>query len=68
MQKAAIVIDAWKLPIFDRHLSQAGYSYDKMPGITDKTLLLTVLTENLEALSGIVQSANKEASNKGKFQ
>jgi hypothetical protein len=27
MAKAGIAIDDWKLPIFDRHLTQAGYSY-----------------------------------------
>lgn len=66
MQKAAIAIDAWKLSIFDRHLSQSGYAYEHALGITDKTLLLTVCTENLEALAGVVQAANNEAARTGK--
>lgn len=60
--KAAIAIDTWKLSIFERHLKQAGYSYMKGDGVTEDTLLLTVITDNVEALSGVVKAANSEAA------
>lgn len=64
--KAGIVIDDWKFPIFERHLSQAGYAYEKGPGLTVGTLLLTVKTENATALGQVVLAANKEAARTGK--
>ena len=60
--KAAIAIDEWKLPIFARHLSKAGHSYKKEPGVTKDTLLLTVETEDAKALEGVVRAANTEAA------
>jgi len=42
MQKAAIVIDVWKLPVFERHLAAAGYEFEQRPGLTGKTLTLTL--------------------------
>lgn len=63
--KAAIAIDGWKLPIFERNLSQSGYAYEKGPGVTADTLILTINTDNLEALSGIVKAANTEAARTG---
>lgn len=58
--KAGIAIDDWKLPIFERHLS--GYVYEKGPGLTDDTLLLTVETDDMKALEKVVRAANAEAA------
>ena len=63
--KIAIAIDDWKLPIFERHLAQAGYAYTKGPGVTADTRLLTVRTENAEALETVVRAANTEAARTG---
>lgn len=60
--KAGIAIDDWKLPIFDRHLSQAGHIYDKRAGVTKDTLLLTVETDDLRALETVIRAANTEAA------
>jgi len=60
--KAAIAIDDWKLPIFDRHLSVAGYVFERGPGVTDDTLLLTVVTDDAAALEKVVRAANVEAA------
>lgn len=60
--KAGIVIDDWKLPIFDRHLSESGYVYEKHPGVTAGTLTLTVETEDAKALAVVVRAANTEAA------
>lgn len=64
--KAGIVIDDWKLPIFKRHLSQAGHVYEQAPGVTKATLLLTVETDNVAALEIVVRAANAEAATASK--
>jgi hypothetical protein len=62
MQTAGIVVDAWKLPIFERHLGQSGYAWENKGAFTPDTLVLHVKTENLEALAGVVKAANTEAA------
>jgi len=61
MPKAAIAIDDWKLPIFERHLAGGGYQYEQHPGLTDDTLTLTVTTDCLQDLEVVVRAANNEA-------
>jgi hypothetical protein len=61
MLKAAIAIDDWKLPTFERHLSGAGYQFDQHPGLADGTLTLTVTTSSVKDLEMVVRSANTEA-------
>lgn len=65
MMKAGIAIDDWKLPIFERHLSQAGYQFKNAGRLTTGTLLLQVETTNPEALAGVVAAANTEAAMTG---
>ena len=60
--KVAIVLDYWKLPIFEHRLSQAGYIYEKGPGITKDTIILKVETEDVDALSIVIHEANCEAA------
>jgi hypothetical protein len=60
--KAGIAIDNWKLPIFDRHLTQAGYTYKKGPGLTKCTMFLQVKTDDPKALEIVVRAANTEAA------
>lgn len=63
--KAGIAIDRWKLSIFERHLAQNGYTWTNAGGLTEGTLLLTVETENAEALGVVVRAANDEAARTG---
>lgn len=61
--KAAIAIDDWKLPIFERHLKEAGYEFKTVPGLTPGTLLLQVITtRSFTELQPIVQAAQLEAA------
>lgn len=60
--KIGIAIDKWKLEIFERHLSQAGYGYLVKPGWNADISLLTVTTDNKEALAGVVEAANTECA------
>jgi hypothetical protein len=63
--KAGIVIDAWKLPIFERHLQQSGYAFENKGPMTPGTLILHVVTENAEALTEVLKAANTEAAMTG---
>lgn len=65
MPRAGIVIDNWKLPIFERRLTGAGYSYEKFPAFTEATTLLKVKTENVDALHQVLIDAQTEAGNGG---
>lgn len=62
--KAAVAIDAWKLPIFERHLTQAGYAFINAGSLLPETLLLTVEHQQGEAqrLAQVVLAANTEAA------
>lgn len=65
MKKIGIAIDDWKLSIFERHLKQAGYSFEQGGGVASNTLMLYVYTENPEALEIVVRAANTEARRTG---
>lgn len=67
MARAAIAIDAWKLSIFERHLSQSGYTYEQGDGVTEDTLILYVTTDNPVALEVVLRAANEEAHLTGKL-
>lgn len=60
--KAAIAIDNWKFPIFERRLQQAGYSFERANGLTKEAMVLSVTTDNVEALGEVVKAANTEAA------
>ena len=58
---AAIAIDKWKLRIFKKHLDGAGVSYTEGPGLVGGTLL-SVVTDDVRALSRVVFAADAEAA------
>jgi len=37
MKKIGIALDEWKMPIFERHLKQAGYSFENSGLLTTGT-------------------------------
>lgn len=63
--KAGIAIDNWKFPIFERRLKQAGYSFKRADGLTMGSMILSVVTDNPEALGEVVKAANTEAAMTG---
>lgn len=66
LRKVVITIDAWKLEIFSRHLTQRGYAFKSTPlDEVGSCLLLGVETENLEALAAVTLAANTEAARTG---
>ena len=60
--KIGIAIDGYKLNTFTKHLSVAGYTFNKSPGLTGDTLLLTVETHDKDALEKVIRAANTEAA------
>lgn len=67
MKTAGVVIDEWKLPIFERHLNRAGYAF-KNAGTMAGSLVLRVDTTNLVALAEVVRAANEEAAQTGEVK
>ena len=61
MKTAAIVIDAWKLPIFKKTLDIEGYKYSEHIGPGKYCITLKVKTDSIANLYLIVERMNKEA-------
>lgn len=67
MKKAGIIIDKWKLSIFERHLREAKREFTVKPGVTDDTLTIIApydgdIPGDMQALGGVVRRANTEAA------
>lgn len=62
MKKAGVMIDDWKLPVFEKVLDKAGYKYHVVPGLTGDTLTLEVEYEMAADLAPYVEKANKLAA------
>ncbi len=62
--KAGIVLDDWKLPVFRRRLTDAGYEYTDAGGFTHDTTVLTVETDNPLALKKVLEEAYAECKGK----
>lgn len=61
-------MDSWKLPIFERHLKQHGYSFERSELSADGLIILGVVTDNIEALAEVVSAANYEAAMTGEYK
>lgn len=60
MKKVGIGIDKWKLPIFEKHLRRAGYTWDKTDGLAPDVWFLRVDTDDVDKLGVVVKAANDE--------
>ena len=61
--KAGILIDRWKLPVFERLLKKDNFKYVEQAGVTKQTLSLIVEYADLKGLKDlekVVKSANLE--------
>ena len=63
-KKIAIAIDNWKLPIFKAALTEGGFQFTKLPGVTADTLLLTVTadTSRIPSLVDIIKACQIRAA------
>jgi hypothetical protein len=58
--KAGIAVDNWKLPVFRRGLTDAGYSYRDAGALTHDTTLLQVETDDMPTLAGVIEKCQAE--------
>lgn len=58
--KAGIAVDDWKLPVFRRRLTDAGYEYHDGGALTESTTLLTVETSDMLALKRVLEECQDE--------
>lgn len=62
--KAGIALDDWKLPVFRRRLTEAGYDYVDGGCLTPGTTILTVETDNMLALKKVLEACQAECRRK----
>ncbi len=60
--KVGIVIDAWKLPIFVRYLTNAGIDFKKDEGLSRDTVSLVIDKTDAALVERVARSANREAA------
>lgn len=53
--KVGIVIDNWKLPVFRKRLTDAGFGYTDAGGLTSNSTVLTVETDNILKLKRVIE-------------
>lgn len=59
---AAVGLDDWKLPIFQKHLDAAGYTYEEPVQFIPGTLILRVRYEWVHELKPIIEAAQRECA------
>jgi hypothetical protein len=60
--KAGIAVDDWKLPVFRKRLTAAGYKYEDGGALTSGVTLLTVKTNNMFALKKVLEECQAECA------
>ncbi|MDH7638981.1 hypothetical protein [Sphingomonas oryzagri] len=58
--KAGVAVDNWKLPVFRKRLTEAGYHYEDGGALTTEATLLTVETSNVLALKKGIERCQAE--------
>jgi hypothetical protein len=58
--RAGIAVDNWKLPVFRKRLTHAGYEYQDGGPLVGDTTLLTVETDNILALKKVLEACQSE--------
>lgn len=53
--RAGIAVDNWKLPVFRKRLTEAGYGYEDGGALTADATLLMVETNNILALKKVIE-------------
>lgn len=63
--KAGIMVEEWKRDIYERHLTQSGYTFTDEKPLQEGIILIGVITDNVEALQAVLISAGNEARRTG---
>lgn len=58
--KCGIVVDNWKLPVFRKQLTAAGYEYSEVGALTANTSVLTVEANDMLALEKLLRTCQAE--------
>lgn len=64
--KAGIAVDNWKLPVFRKRLTEAGYIYKDAGALTHDTTLLQVETDDVPGLTKVIAACQDECRAAGK--
>lgn len=64
--KAAIAVDDWKLPVFRRRLTEAGFAYTDAGAGPGATTFLTVVTEDGDRLKRVLEACQAECKATGR--
>lgn len=64
--KAGVALDDWKLPVFRKRLTEAGYVYTDAGEVTPGTTMLHVQFTDQEALRLLLEDAADECKRQGK--
>lgn len=62
--KAAIAVDNWKLAVFRKRLTEAGFEYKDAGAFTPNVTILTVITDDLSKLHELLKKCQNECKNK----
>lgn len=62
MRTAAVIIDTWKLPVFERHLKKAGYVFGQTASVAKDTLVLRVAYTDVKKLRPVIADAQVECA------
>ena len=61
---AGVWVDNYKLPVFRRILTEAGYKFTETGGVTNDTTTIKVEYDFAYKLQPFIEKANKEATKK----
>ena len=59
---AGVVVDNYKLPVFRRIITEAGYKFTEHVGVTHDTTTIKVEYDFVYKLQPFIEKANKEAT------
>lgn len=57
MDTAAVVIDTWKLSIFESHLKDNGFAFTVVGNLTEDSLVIKVSYIDIELLKPVIAKA-----------
>jgi hypothetical protein len=57
---AAVAVEEWKVPIFRKHLDEAGYAYEGPTPLRPGIVVLKVRYEWVHELKPVIEAAQRE--------
>ena len=63
--RAGIVVEDWKLPVFRKRLTDAGFVYEDGGAVLPDTTNLIVTTDDVLRLKSTIEACQRECRRKG---